>query len=143
MDRRVADSRRQERQWADRWGGEVTPGSGNGDKFKADVRTAIHLIELKYTKAMQFTLKLGDLKRIEQQALLDGRDPVFGIEFTGFAGDNRYVVLPEWDYLAKLERLAEQDALIAEREAIIRASLPVVVPGPDGLIHGSHVERGY
>jgi hypothetical protein len=137
MDRRIAESRKQEHDWADRWGGRVTPGSGNGDKFKADVRTAIHLIELKYTHAASFTLKLGDLKKIEQQALLDGRDPVFGIEFAASAGDNRYVVLPEWDYLAKLERLAEQDALIAEREAIIRASLPVVVPGPDGLIHGS------
>lgn len=146
MDERKARSLRQEHEWAERWGGQTTPGSGNGDKFKADVRTAIHLIELKYTKAQQFTLKLADLRRIEQQALLDGRDPVFGVEFTGPGsglqfGDNRYVVLPEWDYLSKLERLAEQDSLIAEREAVIRACVPIVVPGPDGMIHGQEVDE--
>src|ERR1039457_5801424 len=115
MDRRLAESRKQEHDWAERWGGELSPGSGNGDKFNADVRTDIHLIELKYTHAASFTLKLGYLRKIAQQALLDGRDSVFGIELTQAAwpeppsGDAGYVVLPEWDYLVKLERLAEQD----------------------------------
>jgi hypothetical protein len=148
MEERNARSRKQERDWAIRWGGQTTPGSGRGELFKADFRTAKHLIELKYTKAQQFTLKLADLGKIEEHALMEGRDPVYGIEFMSMPlstrKDGRYVVLPEWDYLSKLERLAEQDAeidrlnaLVAEREAIIRATLPIVVPGPDGLIHGS------
>jgi len=87
-------SRRQEERVAERFGGQATPGSGNGWARKNDVRTPEISFEMKYTDKKQFTLKAHDLEQGERYALLDGRDFVFGIEMCG----RRWVVVSEDDY---------------------------------------------
>lgn len=77
-------SRRQERKGAERYGGTVNSGSGNGTWRKNDVRTEDMSIEYKYTDAKSYSLKLADLLTAEKHALLDGgRDMIFGISFAG------------------------------------------------------------
>jgi hypothetical protein len=90
-------SQQQEKQTAERFGGRVTPGSGNGWLRKNDVRSDTVSFEMKYTDAQQFTLKIADLEQAEGHAIRDGREMVFGVSF---AGDN-YVIISE-DYYAQL-----------------------------------------
>lgn len=79
---------------AERFGGQTTPGSGNGWARKNDVRTPEISFEMKYTDKKQFTLRDHDLVQGEKHALLDGRDFVFGIEMRG----RRWVVISEDDF---------------------------------------------
>ena len=76
-------SQAQEKRLAKTYGGQTNSGSGNGWIRKNDVRTDDLSIEAKYTDAKQFTLKNEDLKKAEQYALIDGRDSVFMISFSG------------------------------------------------------------
>jgi hypothetical protein len=113
MDDRMKRSRKQEAEGAKRWGGQVNSGSGNGDKFKSDVRTPDELIEFKGTKAASYKLTYADLAIAYRHALLEDREMVFGIEF--FADDlayypgipRRYVVAPEDDYIALKQRIRD------------------------------------
>lgn len=102
MDDRIKASRRQEKDTARSLGGQVNSGSGNGEKFKADVRTKDELLELKTTSAKSYSLKAADLQKLWQQALLDDRQPVFGVEFQNMPGHapKDWVILPQDDYLA-------------------------------------------
>ena len=104
-------SARQENRLAQRYGGSVTPGSGNGWIKKNDVRSADLSIEAKYTDKKQFTLKQADLHTAEQHALLDGRDSVLIISFSG----EEWAVIREADYRASREvtyPFTDGDALI-------------------------------
>jgi hypothetical protein len=74
-------SKIQEIRAAAHYGGTRTPGSGNGWIKKADVSTENLLIELKTTTKDSFSLKVSDLSKIFDQALIDGKMPVFEIEF--------------------------------------------------------------
>jgi hypothetical protein len=89
-------SQRQERNGAQAHGGTQNSGSGNGWVRKNDVRTPELSIEYKHTDKKQFPLKEVDLLLAERNALLDGRDMVFGISFHG--GRN-WVVISEEDFL--------------------------------------------
>jgi hypothetical protein len=87
-------SQKQEAHLAKVYGGSVTPGSGNGWVHKNDVKTPTLSIEAKYTDAKSFSLKLADLIKAEKIALIDGRDTVFTISFSG----DEFAILREEDY---------------------------------------------
>jgi hypothetical protein len=91
-------SRLQERRGAREYEGSRNSGSGSGWIRKADVRTDDELIEFKTTTKSQFALRSSDLRKLWDAALLDGRIPIFEIEF---ASDNSTcVVLDKNDYIA-------------------------------------------
>lgn len=92
-------SQRQEARVAKRFGGTVNSGSGNGPYRKNDVRTPDLSIELKTTAKASYPLKLSELLKAEQHALLDGRDVLFGIEL----GGRNWYVISEEDYLSLRE----------------------------------------
>lgn len=78
-------------------GGRVTPGSGNGSLHKGDVHTDDLLVEYKTTNNLSYRLFEDELLEAEREALLAGREVVFGISF-GRSGRN-WLVIPEEDYL--------------------------------------------
>lgn len=96
------DSQRQEKALARKLGGSVNSGSGNGWIRKGDVRTEKELWELKITSSKSYSLKDSELQKNIDQALIDGRIPVFLVEFktTG----NAYVILSKDDYEELRER---------------------------------------
>lgn len=98
----IKDSQKQEKQLAKRLDGSVNSGSGNGWVRKSDVRTDNELWELKITDAKSYSLKDVELIKNSNQALIDGRIPIFLIEFKGTG--NRWVILDENDYLDLRER---------------------------------------
>lgn len=98
------ESRRQESGLAKRYGGTVTPGSGNGWVKKNDVRTRDVSFEAKYTEKKQFTLKQADLHTAERNALIDGRDSVFVVSF----GGEEWAVIREADYAAYLAYMTDR-----------------------------------
>jgi len=87
-------SQKQEQRLAKHYGGSVTPGSGNGWVHKNDVKTPTLSIEAKYTDAKSYSLKLADLIKAEKIALMDGRDIIFTVSFSG----EEFVILREADY---------------------------------------------
>lgn len=117
MDERMKASRKQEQDGAKRWGGRVNSGSGNGEKFKGDMRTPDKLIEYKTTKANSFKLNIDDLLLAWRHATLDGRDAVFAVEYRHEyprLGPSRWALLPEDDLLAKDEEIRELRYKLAE-----------------------------
>lgn len=95
------DSQRQERGLAKSLGGMVNSGSGNGWVRKGDVRTPEELWELKITSAKSYSLKDAELTKHVNQALIDGRIPVFLVEFK--SNGNKWVILSQDDYLTLRE----------------------------------------
>lgn len=91
------DSQRQEKLLARNLGGTVNAGSGNQWLRKGDVRTDDELFELKITSAKSYSLKDAELEKLTNQALVDGRIPIFMVEFktTG----NAWVIMSKDDYL--------------------------------------------
>ena len=96
-------SQKQEALLAKRYGGKVTPGSGNGWVHKNDVKTPSLSIEAKYTDAKSYSLKLADLLKAEKIALIDDRDSIFTVSFSG----EEFVVLREADYREQHRELEE------------------------------------
>lgn len=96
------DSQRQEKALAKSRGGSVNSGSGNGWIRKSDVRTWDELWEAKITSAKSFSVKDAELQKHINYALVDGRIPIFLVEFklTG----NEYVILSRFDYEELRER---------------------------------------
>ncbi len=90
-------SKQQERRAAKRLGGRTTAGSGNGWVRKGDVHTDDLLIEYKTTNDKSYRLVEDDLLEAEKQALIAGRDVVFGISFA--RSTRNWLVIPEEDYL--------------------------------------------
>lgn len=97
----IKDSQRQEKALSRQVGGTVNSGSGNGWIRKGDVRTEEELFELKITSAKSYSLKDAELEKNYEQALVDGRIPVFMVEFktTG----NAWVIMTKDDYLTLRE----------------------------------------
>lgn len=93
----IKDSQRQEKLLARNLKGSVNSGSGNGWLRKGDVRTDDELFELKITSAKSYSLKDAELEKLTNQALVDGRMPVFMVQFktTG----NEWVIMSKDDYL--------------------------------------------
>lgn len=97
----LKDSQRQENRLAKELSGSVNSGSGNGWVRKGDVRTENELWECKITSAKSYALKDSELSKHVNYALVDGRIPVFMIEFK--TTSNSYVILTKDDYLALRE----------------------------------------
>lgn len=93
----VKDSQRQERQLAKALDGSVNSGSGNGWVRKGDVRTPDELFELKITDAKSYSLKDAELNKNYTQALMDGRIPIFMVEFK--SSGNSWIIMSKDDYL--------------------------------------------
>lgn len=94
-------SKIQERRGASKYGGTVNSGSGNGWVRKADVRTDNELFEFKTTSKGSYSLRATELRRFWDYGLIDGRLPVFEIEFAD--SGVTCVVLDKNDYLAMRE----------------------------------------
>ncbi|RZU35969.1 hypothetical protein EV284_3452 [Streptomyces sp. BK022] len=89
-------SQKQERRGAELLGGTVNAGSGNGWVRKNDVRTPEYSVEYKVTGKKQYSLKDAELQTAEKQALLDGREMLFGIQME--SGRN-WIVMSEETFL--------------------------------------------
>jgi hypothetical protein len=111
-------SRKQEKRGARVYGGIRNSGSGNTTGHKNDVRSSTLSIEFKTTTNKSYGLKLAELQAAEDNALLDGRNALFGIDFEeqhlGKRKTFRYVVQTEYDFL-EIKRRLEQAESEAER----------------------------
>lgn len=75
-------AKKQEREIADRFGGKITPGSGNGKSHKGDVRVkGVTRIECKTTKHKSFSVTRDMIEKIEDAALPHGEAPIIVVEF--------------------------------------------------------------
>lgn len=91
-------SQRHERRLEKVFDAKRTAASGAFWSRKGDVRSEKFLIEHKFTGNKSFSLKATDLRKIEVEAIMDGRTPVFGIAL----GGRNYVLLTEDDFVALL-----------------------------------------
>jgi hypothetical protein len=87
-------SQKHEKRLAKAVGGQTTAASGAFWSRKGDVRSALQLWEHKWTSKDYYSFKSKELKKIQIEAIMDGRLPVFGVHF----GDENYVVIHESDY---------------------------------------------
>lgn len=104
--RRIKRSQRQERDGMARVGGRRHGGSGNQTMRQADGRAAEdtdypELHEFKRTDKKQITIKATDLERLVDQALVEGRVPVFRVELNG----HHYVLTTEDDWQERGSRV--------------------------------------
>lgn len=86
-------------------GGSTTAASGAFWSRKGDVRSADLLVEHKWTGKKTKTISSAELKKITNEAIMDGRTPVFGIHLDG----EDYVILLETDFLELRNRLVSED----------------------------------
>lgn len=112
----LKDSQRQERTLAKELGGSVNAGSGNGWVRKGDVRSEKELWECKVTSAKSYSLKHADLDTVYKQALMDGRIPIFLVEFLK-QGDS-FVVLTKDDYMELREQAFGNEAADEQSEVV-------------------------
>jgi hypothetical protein len=100
--KKVSDNQRrsqiQEKKAEQRYGARRQPASGALPHAKSDLLDPGRVrVECKLTRAKSFTLKLEDLKKLEQERRGD-EHPVFEIEFQCENPFRRYVVIPQWLY---------------------------------------------
>jgi hypothetical protein len=88
-------SKKHEQRIAKAVGGQTTAASGAFWSRKGDVRSQKFLIEHKWTGKKSKTIQSAELKKITNEAIMDGRTPVFGIHLDG----EDYVILLETDFL--------------------------------------------
>lgn len=88
-------SQKHEKRIAKAIGGQTTAASGAFWSRKGDVRSADLLIEHKWTGKKTKTISALELEKITNEAIMDGRTPVFGIHLNG----EDYVILLETDFL--------------------------------------------
>lgn len=94
-------SQKHEKRLAKAVGGQTTAASGAFWSRKGDVRSATLLIEHKWTGKKSKTISSAELKKITDEAIMDGRLPVFGIHLDG----KDYVILMETDFLELWDKL--------------------------------------
>ena len=88
----------QEREIAKRFGGKVTPGSGNKD-VKGDVIVkGVCRIEAKTTKNKSFSVTLEMSDKIEMAAMVNGEVPAIIVEFITPEGKpiKELTIVPSW-----------------------------------------------
>jgi Holliday junction resolvase len=88
-------SRKHENRLAKELGGSRTAASGAFWSRKGDVRNETLLIEHKWTGKKSKTIQSAELKKIANEAIMDGRTPVFGLHLDG----ENYVVMLETDLM--------------------------------------------
>jgi len=94
-------SQKHEKRLAKAVGGQTTAASGAFWSRKGDVRSDTLLIEHKWTGKKSKTISSAELKKISDEAIMDGRLPVFGIHLDG----KDYVILMETDFLELWDKL--------------------------------------
>jgi uncharacterized protein YhfF len=94
-------SQKHEKRIAKAIGGSTTAASGAFWSRKGDVRNADLLIEHKWTGKKTKTISSAELKKITNEAIMDGRTPIFGIHLDG----EDYVILLETDLLEMWHKL--------------------------------------
>lgn len=94
-------SQKHEKRIAKAVGGAPTAASGAFWHRKGDVRNGTLLIEHKWTGKKSKTIQSAELQKITNEAIMDGRTPVFGIHLDG----EDYVILLETDFLEMWNKL--------------------------------------
>ena len=94
-------SRKHENRLAKAIGGSRTAASGAFWSRKGDVRSEELLIEHKWTGKKSKTIQSAELKKITNEAIMDGRIPVFGMHLDG----EDYVVMLETDLLEIVQKI--------------------------------------
>lgn len=74
-------SQKQEKDWAKKTGGQRRPGSGNKTRAPQDNRTKKYLDQLKATKSSSISIGLSEWKKLQRDALIEGREPRMVIYF--------------------------------------------------------------
>lgn len=93
-------SRKHENRLSKAIGGSRTAASGAFWSRKGDVRNDQLLIEHKWTGKKSKTIQSAELKKITNEAIMDGRTPVFGLHLDG----EDYVVMLETDLMEILSK---------------------------------------
>ena len=102
--RSVKTVKRQElRIAADIDGGKRQPGSGNQWHAKGDVKGEALLIECKSTSNASYGLKLELLEKINREAVLTGREPLFQIDYIQGSRIQSFVVVSYERFMQLLE----------------------------------------
>lgn len=94
-------SQKHEKRIAKVLNGRTQAASGAFWSGKGDVRSDGLLIEHKWTGKLTKTISSKELKKITNEAIMDGRMPVFGIHLDG----EDYVILLETDFLELWNKL--------------------------------------
>lgn len=94
-------SQKHEKRIAKAIGGQTTAASGAFWSRKGDVRNESLLVEHKWTGKKTKTISSAELKKITNEAIMDGRTPVFGIHLDG----EDYVILLEHDFMEMVNKL--------------------------------------
>ena len=94
-------SQKHERRIAKAIGGSTTAASGAFWSRKGDVRNDTLLVEHKWTGKKSKTIQSAELKKITNEAIMDGRTPIFGIHLDG----EDYVILLEHDFMEMVNKL--------------------------------------
>lgn len=102
-------SRLQENRIAEDIGGRRQKASGATDFAKGDVRKQGEIrVEAKTTGARTFILKLSDVNKIREEALLGGAEEwAMQVEFQGQMGANRKLAIVDWNRFLQLHRLCK------------------------------------
>lgn len=102
-------SRLQENRIAKDIGGRRQKASGATDFAKGDVRKQGDIrVEAKTTGARTFILKLSDVNKIREEALLGGAEEwAMQVEFQGQMGANRKFAIIDWNRFMQLRKLIE------------------------------------
>jgi hypothetical protein len=94
-------SQKHEKRIAKAIGGQTTAASGAFWSRKGDVRNDTLLVEHKWTGKKTKTISSAELKKITNEAIMDGRTPIFGIHLDG----EDYVILLEHDFMEMVNKL--------------------------------------
>ena len=94
-------SQKHEKRIAKAIGGSTTAASGAFWSRKGDVRNSELLIEHKWTGKKTKTISSAELKKITNEAIMDGRTPIFGMHLDG----EDYVILLESDLFEMWHKL--------------------------------------
>jgi hypothetical protein len=96
-------SQKHEKRIAKAIGGSTTAASGAFWSRKGDVRNNELLVEHKWTGKKSKIIQSAELKKITNEAIMDGRTPIFGIHLDG----EDYVILLETDLFELWNKLNE------------------------------------
>lgn len=94
-------SQKHEKRIAKEIGGQTTAASGAFWSRKGDVRSSRLLVEHKWTGKKSKTIQSAELKKITNEAIMDGRTPIFGIHLDG----EDYVIMLETDFMELWNKL--------------------------------------
>lgn len=109
--RKIRDSRQQERRGARLHGGRTRPASGAFATAKGDVRSDDSLIEYKRTNGNRISITSQQLNKIRTEALSEGRRPLLGFE----VGGRDYIIVEAGDYASDQEELSDVRTRTGER----------------------------